>query len=95
MPVDAIVRVSFQSSVAANRATHAALTGVPQGHGTGPFVKVNTAVYECIGGDEAAVVSALATLGQTLITHALVVDFVSISLTRQRPRVVRVRRPTP
>jgi hypothetical protein len=77
MPVDAIVRVSFQSNNAAHKAAYQALVG------SGPFTKTNTAVYACDQKPDADVASALAGLGQALITYATDVDFVSITLVRR------------
>lgn len=83
MPVDAIIRASFQSSVGANHAVHEALTGVRQGVGTGPFTKVGTAVYLVTNGNDQAVGSAIAKLGNALSNHASTLDFFSVSLTRR------------
>jgi hypothetical protein len=77
MAVDAIVRVSFQSNSAAHKAAHHALVGA------GPFTKTNTAVYACNQEPDADVARALAGLGQTLVTYAPDVDFVSITLVRR------------
>jgi hypothetical protein len=82
MPVDAIIRVSFQSSATANRAAHEALTGVKQGVGTGPFAKVGTAAYVVSGGNDIDVGAAIARLGTVLSTHATKLDFFSVSLAR-------------
>jgi hypothetical protein len=83
MPVDAIVRVSFQSSTPANQAANSALVGHAQNAtGHGPFAKVNTACYTCSDANEVAVAAALAQLGQALVNYAAVIDFVSISLVR-------------
>jgi hypothetical protein len=83
MPVSAIVRVSFQSSVQANQATNSALVGHPQdATGTGPFARVGTAVYTVNLGNEAAVGQALADLGQAVAAHSQTLDFLSVSLVR-------------
>jgi hypothetical protein len=83
MPIDAIVRVSFESNVNANQAVNRALVGVPQGaHGPGPFSKVGTAVYSVHGGNEVAVGAAIAELGAALAGHAATLDFFSVSLVR-------------
>lgn len=80
MPVDAIVRVSFQSNVQANQAANAALVGhQSQSTGTGPFQRVGTAAYSCAGGDDQSVAQAIAQLGGVLSSHHDAVDFVSIS----------------
>jgi hypothetical protein len=84
MAVDAIVRVSFQANVRANQAVNLALVGNTQdAQGTGPFVKPGTAAYSCNSGDDAAVMQALAELGEALAKFAADVDFVSISVIRR------------
>ena len=83
MPVDSIVRVSFQSSSAANHAADLALVGDSLHRtGRGPFRKVNTACYSCSDASESAVAAALARLSQVLQDHTPALDFVSITLTR-------------
>jgi hypothetical protein len=84
VPVDSIVRVSFQSSVPANQAANNALVGDPlQAQGPGPFVKVGTAAYSCQGKTEIEVTHALAALGAALMQYASVVDFVAVTLVRR------------
>jgi hypothetical protein len=84
MPIDSIVRVSFQSSVLANQAANNALVGHPQNPtGPGPFTKIGTAVYSCTDAGELLVATALAQLGQALATHAADIDFVSITMARR------------
>ena len=87
MAIDAIIRVSFNTKVHANRAANQALVGHPQAaKATGPFERTGTAVYQCEGADDAAVGAALARLGQQLNAFADKIDFVSISLVRGRKR---------
>jgi hypothetical protein len=87
VPIDAIIRVSFQSSVEANQDTNKALVGRPQGKkGPGPFRKVNTALYHCREGDDARVLKSLADLGRVLRSHSSRVDFASITLIRRPER---------
>lgn len=84
MPIDAIVRVSFQSSVNANQATNKALVGKAQGDtGPGPFLKVGTAGYSCSAADDARVGEALAQLGGVLQQYSAELDFAVISLIRR------------
>lgn len=84
MPVDAIVRLSFQSNTSANQAANQALVGHTQNSaGPGPFVRVGTAAYSVNGGNETAVGQALADLGKALSDFATDLDFVSISLLRR------------
>jgi len=84
MPVDAIVRVSFQTNVQANQAANNALVGHTQNAtGPGPFERVGTAAYACSNAADAAVGASIASLGQALQQHATTVDFVSISLIRR------------
>ena len=86
MPVDAIVRVSFQSSSAANQSANNALIGHTQNKtGPGPFTRVSTACYACSDANEAAVAASLASLGQALTVHAAVIDYVSISMVKRKP----------
>lgn len=89
--VDAIVRVSFQSSPPANQAANSALVGHTQNKNRpGPFTRVSTACYGCSVADETAVAAALASLGQALAKYATVIDFVSISMVRHKPDTVDV-----
>ena len=84
MPIDAIVRVSFQTSVTANQAANTALVGhAKNATGSGPFSRIGTAVYSCSNAGELPVALALAALGQTLSTHATSIDFVSITMARK------------
>ena len=83
MAIDAIVRVSFQSSVQANQAANNALVGHTQdATGSGPFSRVGTAAYTCHGAQELPVAQALASLGQALVTHASAIDYVNVSVVR-------------
>ena len=85
MATDSIVRVSFESEPKANRAANTALVGHPQeATGSGPFVRVSTAVYSCTNADDKAVGKSIAQLGQALDEWAEVLDFVSVSLARRR-----------
>ncbi len=81
MPIDAIVRVSFESSPKANLAVDKALAGDPATRG--PFEKIATAAYSCHSGDDAAVGRALGDFGAVLSDYAAVIDSVSISLVRR------------
>lgn len=84
MPVDAIVRVSFQSNVKANQEVNLALVGHRQEPaGSGPFQRVNTALFECIEKPEIAVATALRDLGNTVLNHAEVLDFMSVTVVRR------------
>lgn len=76
MPVDATVRVSFQSSPLASRAAHLALSS------NGPFDKIGTALYACRSASEVDVASAFAELAGALVRHSAVVDHVFVSLVR-------------
>ena len=84
MPVDAIVRVSFQTNVPANQAVNNALVGHPtKATGTGPFQRVGTAAYACSNAPENPVLGALAAVSQALQQHAAVLDFFSVSFVRR------------
>ena len=84
MSIDAIIRVSFESSVYAIQAVNRALVGHSQNPTDGgPFEKVGTAVYMCTGASEQDVGASLAQLGTALQQYASTVDFVSISLVRR------------
>ena len=83
MAIDAIIRVSFQSSTQANQAANNALVGHTQNStGSGPFERVGTAVYSCVNANDAAVAQALADLGSALVTYNTNIDFVAITLIR-------------
>ena len=83
MAFDAIIRVSFQSSPAANQAANQALVGHAQdAEGTGPFRRIGTALYSMNAGRDEDVATALAALGTALSEHASELDFVSVSLAR-------------
>jgi hypothetical protein len=84
MPVDSIIRVSFQTNPQANQAANTALVGHTQNaSGPGPFARVGTAAYSCSNAPELAVGSAIAQLGNALKDFASDLDFVSISLVRR------------
>ncbi len=84
MPVDAIVRVSFQTNVRANQAANSALVGHTQNAtGPGPFQRHGTAAYSCSNVAEAAAGAAISQLGQAVQQFASDLDFVSISLVRR------------
>lgn len=85
MPVDAIVRFSFQTNSGANQAANRALTGDPApAPGTGaPFQKAGTAAYTCHNGIEAHIGKALADFGQALQQYAGEIDFVSVTVARR------------
>jgi len=84
MPIDAIVRVSFQSEPRANQAANLALVGDRQESvGPGPFRRVNTAVYSCSGAPDIAVGRALADFGSALNEFSAEVDFASVTLIRR------------
>ena len=81
MPVDAIVRVSFQSNIEANQAANEALVGTVQGNqGARPFTKVGTAAYTCSNAPSQEVGQSISDLGDTLNNYANDIDFVSVSL---------------
>lgn len=84
MATDAIVRVSFESSVYANQAANRALVGhATYKRGPGPFRKVGTALYQCHEAEDHAVGEALAQLGIALREYSGYIDFVSISILRR------------
>ena len=83
MAIDAIVRVSFQSATRANQAANSALVGhLQNATGTGPFRRINTAVYQCSGAPDAEVGKSLALLGEALQTFSARIDFLSITMVR-------------
>lgn len=87
MPVHSIVRVSFQSNPLANRAASQALTGTPQptiGTGT-PYRRIGTACYYCHNSTEVLVAQAMVGLMAVLHQYAADVDFVTITITRDKP----------
>ena len=94
MPIDSIVRVSFQTQVEANRAVNLALVGHPQDkRGPGPYERIGTAVYSCSGADELKIALAVSTLFVALTEHADKMDFVSITMAHKEPiRYKRVKR---
>lgn len=85
MPVDAIVRISFESVPAANQAANDALVGLKQGKtGPKPFSRVATATYSCSDADDTAVANAIEELGITIAQYGSDLDFVSISVVRRK-----------
>ena len=83
MPIDAIVRVSFQANVNANQAANQALVGhVQNANGPGPFARVGTALYAVRDGADNVVGNSLADLGMALSQFSAHIDFVSISMYR-------------
>lgn len=83
MPIDAVVRVSFQTSVYANQAVNSALVGHAQDKsGKGPFTRTGTALYQCINEPDNAVGASLAQLGQALQSHSAKIDYASITVIR-------------
>lgn len=81
MPIDAILRVSFQSSVRANQAANRALVGHAQNaSGPGPFSRINTAVYECRGAETSVALASIATLIDQMLQRPDKIDFLSVSL---------------
>lgn len=84
MSIDAIVRVSFQTNPSANQAANQALVGHAQNaQGTGPFERVNTAVYSAHSKPDADVLQALSTLMTVISQPNVALDFLSVSLTRR------------
>lgn len=82
MPIDATVRVSFQSSSRAHHDISATLVGDGYAR-NGPFSKRgNTATYSVTGGSDSSVCIALSSLMKALEIHADDLDFASITLTR-------------
>ena len=87
MPIDAVVRVSFNSDVKANPAVNEALVGRKQGDiGSGPSFKLGTAFYSCADQADADVAKAIAALGRALIGHAHSLYHCFLSMVR-RPTV--------
>ena len=85
MAIDAIIRVSFQTSPEANKAANSALVGhQSNSHGPGPFERVNTAVYSCRGESDNVVHDALRDFVVALGTHREVLDFVSVTATKRQ-----------
>ena len=84
MPVDSIVRVSFQTVPEANQASNYALVG-HNANPTGPrpYTRVGTACYSCSNAEDHAVAECLADLAATISDHAGQVDFVSITIARR------------
>lgn len=100
MPTDGIVRVSWQhrrngppgAYQAAYTAGNQALVGEPRARsGAGPFKRVNSAAYICTNANDDAVQLALKDLARATRRHVLVLDYVSITITR-RPHVIRLRK---
>lgn len=86
MPVDSIVRVSFQSNVKALQQVNAALVGhVRASSGSGPFQRIGTAAYSCSAKGEWEVTEAIARLFAALVHHAISIDFVSITMAHKQP----------
>lgn len=84
MAIDSIIRVSFQTSPKANQAANKALVGHPQdAKASGPFERINTAVYSASAKDDAEVLGALAELAKVMSEHSTAVDFLSVSLTKR------------
>jgi hypothetical protein len=93
MPIDSIIRVSFEGHPPANQAANNALVGHAQNAvGPRPFRRIGTALYSCNGADEIPVAQCLQDLGNALADHADLIDFVSITLAR-RPAVPAVPAP--
>ena len=85
MAIDCLIRVSFQSDANANQGVNEALVGDKQAAvGSGPFQRVNTAVYRAVAGVDADVIAALNDFVAQLTNHSGVIDFVGMSLTRRR-----------
>ncbi len=84
MPVDAIIRASFQSVVTANQAVNSALVGHPQ-NATGPraFEKVGTASYSCSNADDVTVAQSLVDLAAAVATHSIALDFLQVTIARR------------
>lgn len=92
MSLDAIVRVSFESSTAANDAANKALVGhLKSRTGKGPLSRIGTAAYSCRDADEREVANTLAALGQALVEYAQHLDFAAITIAR---KASRKRRPS-
>jgi len=94
VPIDSIVRVSFQTQAEANQAVNSALVGHPQHKsGPGPFRRIGTAVYSCSDADELQIAQAVSKLFAALSEHAIKIDFVSITMAHKEPiRYKRVKR---
>src|SRR5258706_13359529 len=85
MPIDASIRVSFQSNTQANQAANQALVGHPQNKsGNRPFVKVGTALYTCRDAAESDVAESIALLGSVLSNFPRSIDSVWVSIVRKR-----------
>ena len=85
MPIDAIIRVSFQSEVPANQAANKALVGhQSNATGNGPFQRLNTAAYVCYQAPDADVHQSLHALFSAINTHSAVLDYLSVSMTRHQ-----------
>lgn len=92
MPIDAVVRVSFQASdatkaqaVQALQAVREALTGRKQdgpGPDPGPFTKPGTGLYRCADGQESAVMKSLQGLTAIIRMNADILDHVFVYATR-------------
>jgi hypothetical protein len=79
-PVDAVVRVSFQSKVKANHAVNLALVGHRQHESaTGPFERIGTALYFCRERTQKDVAVALKQLGAALVNEGAI-DCISITI---------------
>lgn len=78
MPIDAIVRLSFQTNSQANQEAQRAITS------SGVFQRVNTAVFSTSKGDDEKVQAALEQLLGVLKNHSSTIDFVSLTLTRHK-----------
>jgi hypothetical protein len=94
MPIDAIVRVSFQRGidekdrVQAHQAVGLALVGHSQNAtGSRPFTRVNTAVYSTQRNADNDVEQALQDFVVALGKNRDIIDYVSVTLTRHRPVV--------
>jgi hypothetical protein len=85
MPIDAIVRVSFQSNSNAIQATRIALVGdATNTTGPGPFKREGTAAFLCSEANEAKVAKAMSDFTQVLAQYALSIDFISITILRRK-----------
>tara|TARA_R100000988_G_scaffold11065_1_gene6003 strand:- start:7 stop:312 length:306 start_codon:yes stop_codon:yes gene_type:complete len=87
MPIDAIVRASFQSHVKGNQAVNRALVGHAQDAvGTGPFERVNTQVFVASAKPDADIHAALDSLIEAIGAHSSKLDYLSLTVTTRKPQ---------
>lgn len=83
MPVDALVRVSFNADANANNKARYALTGtINSTDPEAPFQKVGTAAFSANDADEKSVAEALQKLSKVLVEHHNTIDSLALTLVK-------------